>query len=955
MTATTWLRILTKNARKSELLSMTVAQQRRRGLHSATASAFGIHRTGTSAEGTYGSTTSALFLACMAALAVTEWNGILDNESSISSSLSSSSSLSQEKQEQHQKEEGQAATRNTEYCGGSALSNSGRHETVPASFRQTATTTTTPRLVPPNSTYNNILLLSAMQPTISSCEEQAVTPRNKTPHNSNNHSTTSALLQRYRTIRRMDLHSTKDQPLEARYRWNINDILGEGAFGAVYKAYDRETQEPVALKKISKIHTDNEGFQREMRALLHIRDQGGHPHVCALRENFDDPDHYYLILDYIGGGEMFESLINNGAYSERDAARLVREVADALSFLHGIGVVHADLKPENILLSTTRRGDSVVKLADFGCSQVLAVDDVQIPTEVAPELFTNGNSSSSNSSSSKKANNPRKRRTEQPKPSFETPTPAYCPPELMNKEQPMSPPMDMWGLGVILYIMLTGAHPFDLEGDTKDSVIEDRIMDNTHPLPIRDSYFTSHLSESAVDLIEKLMTRDPAKRLTAMEMLEHPWVRGETATTDIIADSDQKLSKFRVFKSKLQAKFFQDIVNWSDVGGEEHRKQSLIERSYHSLETDQQGYLTTKNLAGLTSTTASSSSSSSSSPSSSTASTTTDDVNTDESGGPALSMSDFQDLLAENMRNRYFPAGKVIYEENDIGNHMYFINSGTVEVSTKDGSRAVRGQGDFFGEGALLHPTKTRSATVQCRTPVNAMEISREYFEKYLANSEQGLYLTLREKDKIRKKNRARTVLRLQENLISKHYQPGEAFFQSGDPGDSMFLLDSGTVNVEADRKQVFSVMPGNVFGENSLMTGRRRNVSAVCVSPEGCDASELLGDDFRKLIKKSPNVAESLHELRLRREFKKAVVMRLRHEFPYQNPKEAFDAADVKQLGLLDLESIGRLMRDMNPNYTDEEIEEITRALNLTNSGTVSFDEFKKVFIGDIRTSASI
>ena len=66
----------------------------------------------------------------------------------------------------------------------------------------------------------------------------------------------------------------------------------------------------------------------------------------------------------------------------------------------------------------------------------------------------------------------------------------------------------------------------------------------------------------------------------------------------------------------------------------------------------------------------------------------------------------------------------------DIGNHMYFISSGTIEVSTKDGSRVERGAGDFFGEGALLHPKKIRSATIKCKTPVHALEISREYFEK---------------------------------------------------------------------------------------------------------------------------------------------------------------------------------------------------------------------------------
>jgi len=80
------------------------------------------------------------------------------------------------------------------------------------------------------------------------------------------------------------------------------------------------------------------------QALLLIHDSGGHPNVCGLRDMYEDNKHFYLILDLITGGEMFEHLIQNGAYSEHDAARLMTHVASALNFLHGIGIVHADLK-----------------------------------------------------------------------------------------------------------------------------------------------------------------------------------------------------------------------------------------------------------------------------------------------------------------------------------------------------------------------------------------------------------------------------------------------------------------------------------------------------------------------------------------------------------------------------------------------------------------------------------
>lgn len=101
--------------------------------------------------------------------------------------------------------------------------------------------------------------------------------------------------------------------------------------------------------------TEHVEFQREMNALLQIRAHGGHPNICMLRENFDDQDDYLLVLDLVMGKEMFDHLIEHGAYSEADASRLVRQVASALDFIHGIGVVHADLKVCRIWLFSLSR------------------------------------------------------------------------------------------------------------------------------------------------------------------------------------------------------------------------------------------------------------------------------------------------------------------------------------------------------------------------------------------------------------------------------------------------------------------------------------------------------------------------------------------------------------------------------------------------------------------------
>ena len=113
---------------------------------------------------------------------------------------------------------------------------------------------------------------------------------------------------------------------------------------------------------------EHDEFRREMNALLHIRACGGHPNICQLRENFEEARDFILVLDLIEGGEMFQYLIDNGAYSEWEAARLIREVASALAFLHGVGLVHADLKPENLMLTSKNKDEATIKVVDFGCA-----------------------------------------------------------------------------------------------------------------------------------------------------------------------------------------------------------------------------------------------------------------------------------------------------------------------------------------------------------------------------------------------------------------------------------------------------------------------------------------------------------------------------------------------------------------------------------------------------------
>mmetsp|Transcript_12946 Transcript_12946/g.21216 ORF Transcript_12946/g.21216 Transcript_12946/m.21216 type:complete len:824 (+) Transcript_12946:65-2536(+) len=737
-------------------------------------------------------------------------------------------------------------------------------------------------------------------------------------------------IKRSRTMRIMSSKATQNRTLSSLYDidWK-QEPIGEGAFGHVLLGTHKSSGERVAIKRIPKKLASHEDFQREMEALLRIQKWGGHPHICALREHFDEGGYYYLILDLVEGGEMFDHLVNHGAYSEADAARLVREVASALDFLHGIGVVHNDIKPENLMLSSDERTHGVVQIVDFGCAEVEGEDDDDddIDLDDLRSSRRNGKTKAKNAGLG----------------GF---TPAYSSPEAFeNRDIPPLPPADMWALGVIVYIMLTGVHPFDVQGNATDEEIEKEVRDGNAPLPLGPKHpYTRHLSPSARDLIMRLMERNPKERLSAFEMLHHPWVTGEAASTNVIIGSDKRLNKFKKFKTKLQTQFFADAVGWADeaIGGETRRRTSLIERSFKEFDDNEfftkkliplnRGVLASEVLVSHDD---------------------DDDSDVDSDGDAKLGFTEYSNLLAENMKQKYFPRGHIVYKQGTEGNHMYFINSGTVQVITEDGVTNDCHQGDFFGEGAMLHPLKIRSCTIKCKTPVHVIEINRDYFEKYLAAS-SGLVLSLREKDKIRRRNRAKALLKLQSGMKSETFKRGETLYKEGDPGDSLFIVENGVVDISTKGHQVIKATEGNFCGEHSLLTGRNRNTTATCITDE-CVALRMFGRDFRQLMDAAPHVKESLTDMMNRRDFKKAVVLRLGHEFPYDDPRKAFNAVDINKRGFLQKKDIAHIMRSMDKDYTDGEVDAMMHTLDLSNDGKVRYDEFVKVFIGDIRATQSM
>jgi calcium/calmodulin-dependent protein kinase I len=214
---------------------------------------------------------------------------------------------------------------------------------------------------------------------------------------------------------------------------------------------------------------------------------------------FESPRKVYLVLELLTGGELFDRIVTvypNG-FSERDASILINKIVSAVDYLHSKGIVHRDLKPEN-LLYVSQSKDSDIKLTDFGLAKIMTSDALLktacgTPNYVAPEL-------------------------------------------LLNKGYTEA--VDMWSVGVMLYILLCGFPPFFAEDNA--TLFEQIIQGN---YTFMEPYW-NHISASAKDLVSRLLQTDPKRRLTAKQVMSHPWVRGTTAQSKILP-SMERLSKSR--------------------------------------------------------------------------------------------------------------------------------------------------------------------------------------------------------------------------------------------------------------------------------------------------------------------------------------------------------------------------------------------------------------------------
>ncbi|XP_017537117.1 calcium/calmodulin-dependent protein kinase (CaM kinase) II gamma 1 isoform X12 [Colossoma macropomum] len=259
--------------------------------------------------------------------------------------------------------------------------------------------------------------------------------------------------------------------------YQLYEELGKGAFSVVRRCVKKSTGQEYAAKIINtkKLSArDHQKLEREARICRLLK----HPNIVRLHDSIAEEGFHYLVFDLVTGGELFEDIVAREYYSEADASHCINQILESVNHIHQHDIVHRDLKPENLLLASKMKG-AAVKLADFGLA-------IEVQGDQQAWFGFAG-------------------------------TPGYLSPEVLRKD-PYGKPVDIWACGVILYILLVGYPPFWDEDQHK---LYQQIKAGAYDFP---SPEWDTVTPEAKNLINQMLTINPAKRITAEQALKHPWV-----------------------------------------------------------------------------------------------------------------------------------------------------------------------------------------------------------------------------------------------------------------------------------------------------------------------------------------------------------------------------------------------------------------------------------------------
>jgi len=288
----------------------------------------------------------------------------------------------------------------------------------------------------------------------------------------------------------------------------LGEELGSGAFSIVLAAVQVETNREVAVKCVNKTSMSKDdiaALMSEVEILREVR----HPCVLDLVDFVEDKKYYYMVTDKLQGGELFDRIVRREQYGERQARDLVKVLVDTIAYLHQHHVIHRDLKPENLLLADGE-DDSNIKLADFGlATKVVEENGVHEPLTQACG------------------------------------SPGYVAPEIIAFEG-YGKPVDVWAIGVIVYILLCGYPPF--QGEDQDQLFEN-IKHGRFGFDPQDWNCVSHQAKS---FICDILTVDVKRRPTARALLDHPWMTADVGDGEL-APAIARLKKYNARRRLLSA------------------------------------------------------------------------------------------------------------------------------------------------------------------------------------------------------------------------------------------------------------------------------------------------------------------------------------------------------------------------------------------------------------------
>ncbi|KAK3136374.1 hypothetical protein QOZ80_5BG0433000 [Eleusine coracana subsp. coracana] len=328
-------------------------------------------------------------------------------------------------------------------------------------------------------------------------------------------------------------------------RYDLGEELGRGEFGVTRRCTDTATGELLACKSISKRRlrssVDIEDLQREVAIM---RSMPAHPNVVRLREAFEDNEAVHLVMEVCEGGELFDRIVSRGHYTERAAAAVMRTIVEVVQHCHKNGVMHRDLKPENFLYANTSE-NSPLKVIDFGLSVCFQ------PGDRFSEIVG---------------------------------SPYYMAPEVLKRNYGQE--IDIWSAGVILYILLCGVPPFWAETDEgiAQAIIRSKLDFEREPWP--------KVSENAKDLVRKMLDPSPYGRLTAQQVLEHPWIQNVNSAPNIPLGEAvrSRLKQFTVM-NKFKKKALLIVAEYLPT-----EELEAIRELFHMLDTNKDGHLTIDEL-----------------------------------------------------------------------------------------------------------------------------------------------------------------------------------------------------------------------------------------------------------------------------------------------------------------------------------------------------------------------